>query len=398
MRTSFLAPSGGGIRRLLLLLAIVLPARSISAQESPPSGEPPSAEPPGESGEPGAEPQLACDGAFDLDLGGAAQRSGEEGATFVESWRPSLEAATACVRAAGAERTCVEVQGQYDDHTFDTAIARSMGGQRAAQIHRARGRSEAVVTELAEMGVPYDRIRHRPPPAQPTYRGVRVQLLRDCLPPPAEAEMPEWASTPEVLAENLTETGLVAGPTPAAEPRPRPVVGPFSIDGALALGFSMSGADDAYSLGLRTAFGWGEERLYARVLFELGTADDLEQRAHVGWGVSGGFRPVRWLRLGGVFTQRFGTYEAFDPWFEWSWHLGVEAEQRVAELDRVSVWIGESLSPIGARYQRATIANGQPFDSADRSDYAMQAQLVITVRGHIAAGAGLAGTHDRARD
>jgi hypothetical protein len=370
-------------------LLLVLCAPSAGAQEAPAPAPPD--DPPATDAPPG--PQGAC-GAYDLDLGGAGQRSGEEDAAFVEAWRPSLEAAAACVRAAGSERSCVEVQGQYDANTFDTAVARSMGGQRAAQLHRARGRSEAVVTELAAMGVPYERIRHRPPPAEPTYRGVRVKVIRECLPPPSETEMPAWAASPEVLAGSQTETGLVAAPPPAAAPAPEPpVVGPFSIDAALTLGFLMSDADDAFSLGLRAAFGWGEGRHYARALIALGTADDLEQRAHIAWGVSGGFRPLRWLRLGGVFSQRFGTYEAFDPWFERSWHLGVESEQRIADLDRVSVWIGESLSPIGARYQRATIENGEPINSADRRDYAMQAQLVVTVRGHIAAGAGLPGTY-----
>ncbi len=380
---------------LVVTLAVLLCSRPAGAQEDAAGGAEPPADP-----QPATAPADPCS-AYDLTLDGAGRRSEDETAAFVESWRPSLEAAAACVRAPGAERSCIEVQGQYDEHTFDTAVARAMGGQRAAQIHRARGRSEAVVTELAEMGVPYDRIHHRPPPATATYRGVRVQVLVECVAPAPEAAMPGWAASPEVLAESLRATGLMepAAPAPAApEEPPSPAVGPFSIDGTVLFDFMMSRPSDAFGFGARTGFGFGENLFYARLFFGIGTADQLEQRAQVFWGASGGLRPLRWLRVGLLFTHRFGTYQAFDPWFEQSWHLGLEAEQRIVDLGRVSVWVGESLSPVGARTQRATVDGGQVLNSADRRDYALDAQLLVTVRGHLRAGAGLPGSPARAAD
>src|SRR5690606_12426879 len=166
---------------------------------------------------------------------------------------------------------CVEVQGQYDDHTFDTAVARALGGQRSAQIHRARGRADAVVGELAEMGVPYDRIHHRPPAAKPTYRGVRVQILPQCV--GISSEMPEWASSPEVLAESLRQVGFGEEQREVAPPAPEPEVpfGPFSFEGGLGLDLLLGGPRDAIGGGLRVGAGWGEDRGYLRVFATFGT-------------------------------------------------------------------------------------------------------------------------------
>ncbi|MFW6023385.1 MAG: hypothetical protein ACOC9O_01450, partial [Myxococcota bacterium] len=196
-----------------------------------------------------------------------------------------------------------------------------------------------------------------------TFGGATLHVINDCLP------------------------ARVAEPQASAREH-----GPFSVDGRLGLGLFLTSPEDAFTADLRAGFGWGEDRFYARVFASLGTADRLEQRVAWEWGLAGGLRPLRWLRVGGRFTHRFGTFETFDTWLVQSWLLGVESEQRILEGDRVSVWIGEHISPLGLRKQRATVQNATVIDTADRVDYAFVAGVSIIVRGHLRAGRGLVGS------
>lgn len=342
-----------------------------------------------------AQDTVAC-GVLDLALEGASARSETEEADFSPAWQPRLEEGAACLAAPEHARACLEVQGQYDDQVFEPAIARALGGHRAAQLHRARGRAEAVIAALADLGVAYDRIRHRPPPAAATYRGVQIRVLDDCLAAPPVAQMPAWAATPEALATSLNQAGLVAAPPAPVvvePPPPPPPIGPLSVDGALRLDFATTRPEDSFAFGVRTAIGWGENRLYLRAILGMGTSDRLVQRAHVEYGLGGGFRPLRWLRVGGLFLHRVGSFRAFDPWLEQELFLAVESEQRLVQLARVSVWVGETLAPLGFRVQRATVVSGQYVNSHDTLDYAFAAMLTVTVRGHLRAATGAPGSY-----
>ncbi len=328
---------------------------------------------------------MSCD---EMRLEGASTRSDED-AAFREDWRPALHRAAECLAAIEHDRACIEVQGQFDDRTFGGDMRRVVGGSEAAQIQRARGRSGAVVSELVDsLGVDYTRIRERPPGTEPTYRGVRLRVVDDCLPgPPPAAELPEWASSPEALEATMRQRGLVQdAPDPEPEPEPEeagPTFGPFSIDTALTLGLIQVEPNDGYTVDLRLSAGWGEDFVYARAFVGLGTSDALEQRTAFEWGLAGGIRPLRWLRVGGRFTHRLGTLRPFETWLEQSWLIGIESEQRIVQTERVSIWIGEHLTPFGWRLQRASVDNGGVIDTPNRSDYAFVAGISFIVRGHL---------------
>src|SRR5690606_6711081 len=117
-----------------------------------------------------------------------------------------------------------------------------------------------------------------------------------------------------------------------------------------------------------------------------------EQRAWMNFGVSGGVRPLRWLRVGALFAHRYATFEPSKTWLERSFHLAVEAEERVVQFGPLSVWVGQILSPLGWRHQRASVVNGEVFDSPNRRDYVLEASLLVMLRGHLDLGKSLRGT------
>lgn len=335
----------------------------------------------------GASVASAQDTCGEHRLDGAADAAGHPEVTFVEGWRPALEELRACLDAAPAD-ACLEIQGQFDDHTFPPAIERSLGSATAAQQQRARARASEVTSALAELGAPYGRLRERPPSPAPTFRGVLVRLVPGCLARPAEpatpevapataVELPAWLSSPEALAAAIRVAQAAEVPAPA------PSRGPWTVDGAASFGFSMAGESDAFSFAPRIAVGWGITDLYVRAFVGAGTADELEQRAFFEWGASIGGHPLPWWSIGATFTHRLGTLRVGLPLFEQTFFLGATTEQRVVDLGAISIWLHESISPLGLRYRRGAVEAGAPQDIPDRLDYAVRGEVMLVIRGHI---------------
>ena len=157
----------------------------------------------------------------------------------------------------------------------------------------------------------------------------------------------------------------------------------WSIDGAASFAFQMSGETDAYSFAPRIAAGWGITDLYVRAFVGAGTADELEQRAFFEWGASVGGHPFEWWSIGATFTHRLGTFRVGLPLFEQTFFLGATSEQRVVDLGSVSIWLHESLSPLGLRHRRGVVAEGAPQDLPDRLDYALRGELMLVIRAHL---------------
>lgn len=317
-------------------------------------------------------------------LDGAADSAGDPQVTFVEAWRPALDEMRACLEAA-PEDACLEVQGQYDDHSFPPAIERSLGSATAAQHQRARARAAEVISRLAELGTPYARVRERPPAQAPSFRGAIVRVVPGCLartaePAPAQPllSLPAWLSSPDALA-----SALQAIDDASDAPAPPPPRGPWTFDGGASFAFSMSGETDAFSFAPRLAVGWGVTDLYVRAFVGAGTADELEQRAFFEWGASIGGHPMEWWSIGATFTHRLGTLRVGLPVFEQSFFLGATSEQRVVDLGAVSIWLYESLSPLGLRHRRGTVENGAPQDIPDHLDYAVRGEVMLVIRGHL---------------
>src|SRR5262245_30635270 len=163
------------------------------------------------------EPPPECS-TLELKLDGASAEYDAADTHFREEWRPQLATAQRCVQLPEHARSCLEVQGQYDERTFDQATTRALGSERAAQLQRARARAEAVLSELHALGIKAEQLRDRPPPTTPTYRGASITLVRDCIAAPTAAQLPSWASTPEALAAELKQRGLVRDPEPPSPP------------------------------------------------------------------------------------------------------------------------------------------------------------------------------------
>ena len=318
-------------------------------------------------------------------LDGAADAAGDPEVTFVEAWRPLLEGLRACLDASAD--TCLEVQGQFDDRSFPLAIERSLGSAEAAQIQRAGARAQAVITELVDRGVPYSRLRERPPARLASYRGVLVRLVPGCIassfvqtePTMVVSALPAWLQTPEATAAALREAERADEPDAPAPPRR----GPWSIEGAASFAFQLSGETDAFSFSPRLGVGFSADSAYVRAFLGVGTSDELEQRTYLEWGASVGGELAPWCTLGATFTHRIGTFRVGQPWYEQSFLLGVTSEQRVLDLGVVSFWLHQTISPLGIRLRQGAVEYGAPVNIDDRMDYAARFEAMFVVRGHL---------------
>lgn len=348
-------------------------------------------------GQPASEPSfLANDGAEcstrELHLDGASAQYGADETHFREEWRPELETARACLERDEHARSCIEIQGQYDELTFDVSVARALGSERAAQLHRARARGEAVLSELHALGVGAERLRERPPPTGPTYRGVSITLVARCLPEPVSAELPSWASSPEAIASELEQRGLLQESVPPPQPSPpqpsppHPTPPPETPTDALWLAAAL---DLGVMLGEPTPFvlggpqvgaGWTGEHAYARGFVGLSLGYLPEQRMAVEYGLSGGYRALSWLDFGLLLGHRVASRALFEPWISQSWRVGLESSQRVWESGEWSFWLTEVVTPLGGRLDRAVIVQDRVFDINDQRYYAPRVDVLVSVR------------------
>ncbi len=262
-------------------------------------------------------------------LEGAEQSSGGE-ASFKQDWVPALEQIAGCLGEEQMKRSCVAVQGRFDATPFDGPVGQAVGGQLAAQNLRARGRALRVLSWFYEAGIAPMRIRERPPPSKPSFRGVFVSLMHECLP----AEQP-----PQIIVQERRappgELGEVFG---AGRPPPPPQVirveiprreddaGPwFLAVGAGVGGLFADGVEDVARLLTRVGAGWAGELSYAHL--DGGLTLGSEEGQARGWETSFGTgwygRP--WLQLGVRLGHRISGADFTAPWADQAWFAGLEA-------------------------------------------------------------------------
>jgi hypothetical protein len=326
----------------------------------------------------------------ELRLQGASAEYDAPDTHFRDEWRPALEAARACLARPEHARSCLEVQGQYDERGFDKAVTRALGSERAAQLYRARARGEAVLSELHASGVGSERLRHRPPPTAPTYRGASIMLVADCLPEPAHATpLPAWASSPESVATELKDRGLLPEPPPPSQPPPPPPLppppppSPVWVEAGLGLGVMIGDPDDFVLGGVTAGLGFASTHVYVRGTLGLSLGGLSEQRTAFEYMVAGGYRARPWLDFGLLAGHRIAANALLEPWLSQSWRIGVESSQRVYDGGAWGVWLNEAVSPIGERVDRAVVVDGRVFEVDDRRAYALRFDLSVAVRGHI---------------
>lgn len=311
-------------------------------------------------------------------LDGASSSPKEDGsATFVSTWNPVLDEIAACVSDPSHAYTCIEIQGQFDELAFSPGVIAAFGSEEAAQKARARARADAVREKLEEKGVGPERLRQRSPGASPTFRGVRLTLLSECLP---RAELSE--SDRQALAE---ARAIIANPPTRTVEVVREVkvpTGGFDLpfplytEAGLHGGLAFPEAGPALSPIVSVAIGGKVDQVYGRM--EGRIASDTAESRRGGWGLraAGGMELHSLLALGLVGDLQWSSVGLSEAWLERSFRLGVEGTQCLIRLGEGSAFcLRQSLFPFGSLARRGTIRDGVLKVHEKVSEYLLSAEL-----------------------
>ncbi len=307
------------------------------------------------------EPAPSCpEGSLVFD--GLSAEAGPAG-LFREDWLPRLTALAQCVTQPGAEAHCLEVQGQFDDRSFSKELTQALGGELAAQAFRAQGRAQRAMSELGRLGVRARQLVYVPAGEQPTFRGVVIKVVPECLaratPAPASAPNPP----PERIIERhiVHERIHVDGP-PATIPED-------ALRGVLeaGLGASVTSIEDrsndkrvaaAGLLGIGGAIEQG--RWYGRAVVAGMLGSEELRTSSFETRLSVGPRIVSKVSLGVLVGHRVSSRTAFGPWLEQLVFAGIESTQcPFSAWSKTALCVYESFGG-GMSFRRAE------YDSAGR--------------------------------
>ena len=248
----------------------------------------------GHSGEPASS--AAC-GSGDWRLDGAAARPGR-GSTFRPEWQATLEQIDRCL--SERPNACVRVRGHFDATGFNPNVEHAFGSRQAAQLARARARSEEIVARLYALGLEDWRLKQVPPPVEPTWRGVSVALVEACR---ATAVVPPVAPPPPVAPSPPVVSEPATAPSPPINDRPNSIVVsvlspewelPLALIGSLGGDVLAVEGDAQWGTRLRIGLEWNNEAWYAH----LGGGVFLTEVTERNYGgdliVGGGHRPLSW--------------------------------------------------------------------------------------------------------
>ncbi len=255
-------------------------------------------------------------------------------ASFSEAWEADLQRIVACLERPAKARACVAVQGRYDATPFEGSVSKALGGETPAQLLRARGRALRVLSRLHDLGVAPNRLLERPPPTGPSFRGVHLELLADCLPAPPEPVViaplaPDAGQIRVVVDEAMAERG-VGSPTvvKVAMPSAADAPGPwwFSAGGA-AVGLLADGVDTGFVGEARVGFGWTGPQTYGRIDTGLAIGSPVGQSRGLASGLGAGLHLLEWLELGVRVGHRISGEDFTAPWTDQLWYGAVESSQ-----------------------------------------------------------------------
>ncbi len=322
----------------------------------------------------------------------AAPERSKDDAGFNSAWQAELDNIVACLRDEQMERACVLVQGQYDATPFEGAADRAVGGQSSAQSLRATGRAQRVRSWLYDAGVAPRRIQEVPPPAEPSWRGVLVELQLDCLPPSdpvvvvAETD-PERvrAVVVEKMKEEQDKRTEEQEKENAEAPAPREIEpedppGPWWVGVGTGFGgLSAKGADDVVNWVALVGVGRTGEHSYMKlgtgvsIGSQKGQARGLETSIGLGW------HALDWLLVGVRAGHRISAAGVSEPWADQVWFGGVEGAQCLPLTSSLDACVEEFMG--GGRWsQRAVIVQDRLFFVPTEDHQAFLFGLGIGVR------------------
>lgn len=308
-------------------------------------------------------------------LEGAAVQPGPE-ATFKPDWHATLATVERCLDAR--PDACVRVRGHYDATAFDPSVVHAFGSEQAAQLARARGRSEQAVARLYDLGVEGWRLQHVPPPMAPSWRGVSLTLVERCRPvppaaPPSAAPEPP-PEPPAATIESPPRATAVAVVERDGGPLPLALLGALGGD-VLAV----EGAAE-WSGRLRLGIEWQSLSWYAHLGGGV-TLSGVDARARGGDVLVGaGHRLRPWLALGLYATVGQGSTGFTDGWMHRTWAVGVEVAECYTVYPGGRICAEQRLSPLGRRAQRALIIDDITYLIPQESDPTMGLALTVGFR------------------
>lgn len=100
--------------------------------------------------------------------------------SFNPAWDELLKNIARCEEYMLSKKSCLRVQGHYDNHPFSPDIVRVFGTQELAQVSRAQGRAQSVIKRLQALGLDDTLIISRNPPLKSTFRGVLIDMGVGC--------------------------------------------------------------------------------------------------------------------------------------------------------------------------------------------------------------------------
>ena len=357
--------------RLAALFLALLAAASRDAQAADVNG-----------GRPPASAQACAAAPWRLEGAASLPGKGEE-ALFDPAWEALLDQAAACLRSEEGRHACLEVEGRFDETSFSPHIITAFGSISGAQNARARARANGVLSRLAERGVAAQQLREVHPRMAPSWRGVELRLVAECLPRPASLSAEDRAAVTEV--RQLVSGGELKRAIAARDPAPAPVPGPPLLAGLWveagasgSLGVAAPAA--AVGPGLRLGAGLARSRWYGRLGLSGSLMAREAQRTSVEVAVGGGRSLLPWLTAGLQAGVRTGAPAPHLPWLEQGWFLALESRQCLLRLgESTSLCVEEALGA-GLQVRRGVVTGDRLERIPPTNDFLFRAELSVLVQ------------------
>lgn len=305
------------------------------------------------------------------DFEGAEAAAGPS-ATYNDDWTPRLAEVAQCLLRPEFRSACLTIQGQFDTTHFPDSVVSGFGSELATQQTRARGRAGLVESKLHELEVASERLRQLPPPTRPSFRGVKVALLLDCIAVPAEP-VAAPNEPPHQKEEVSTDSQEVMPPEPD-------LPGPFWLQVGLSGRLRFDEPDDIVSGLLSVGAGWKSEHWYGYGTWGLHLGSTNVQRVGQAFSLGGGYSFLHWLSAGLYAGYERSSADLFDAWLDQALLLGIDSHQCLSFGERFEACAREGLVPLGYRIDRGMTVGESTFQVPEETAHFWRIELGAVLR------------------